>query len=166
LSDAAVNTTIEETLNNQTFTDDEILDATLDIEGVEVNSNGIEIIGLSVSIGDTTFNVGSILLTYQQISDLLPTTTIEYLFIFPRNPYTIMHNTTSPHAVAALNGELVTASFQQCQNTSEAVYLAKSHQLPVTLKQSLEIQAVVSILACLFILVLNIYILFYFIIKI
>jgi hypothetical protein len=112
----------------------------------------------SIILTDTTItsngvvtNVGTISVPILSILPFLPDTSIAYDVLL-NSDYTVMHNTTSPHAVGAFNGELLGAAFQKCFN-SDAQYLSKNHPLPQTLQQALEIKLILSFLASIFVLV-------------
>jgi ABC-type multidrug transport system ATPase subunit len=98
------------------------------------------------------------------IWDVLPFDTHNYLVPLPSR-YTIMHNTTSPHAIAAFNGELTQTAFRQCQQSkghtnnsqsevrshSQPKYLLRNHPLPVSLRQSIEQEVALAVLTSIFI---------------
>lgn len=122
----------------------------------------------------SAFNFQNIIL-WEDISSsdllpLLPSGVLHQTIGIP-NMYTILHNTTSPHGLAALQGQLIEANFQMCMNPTEPVpgasngsstpssdyqstqYLVKNHPLPITPEQTLFIQLILSLLASIFILV-------------
>lgn len=94
-------------------------------------------------------------------------TTTEYSI---PSSYTVMHNTSSTHAVAAWHGELIESIFQTCANHTTNIllnagapstmfpkgkikYVAKDHPLPITAQQALAIRVILSLLTAIFILV-------------
>jgi ABC-type multidrug transport system ATPase subunit len=99
---------------------------------------------------------------------LLPTSGETQTTIPIFSPYTILHNTSSPHAMNAWYGELVESAFQKCvvdstskvgsnsvnaDGTPSIRYLTKNHPLPITTQQSIEIRIILSLLTSIFILV-------------
>jgi len=77
---------------------------------------------------------------------------MEYLFAVP-SAYTILHNTSSAHGMAAYTGSLVAAAFEQCTGFTGSSYVSRNHPLPLTALQSLEIKVILSILTSLFMLI-------------
>ena len=76
----------------------------------------------------------------------------EYYFSIP-TVYTVLHNTTSNHGIAAYTGSLVAAAFERCSGVPGSSYVNRNHPLPLTTMQSLEIKVVLSILTSLFMLI-------------
>jgi hypothetical protein len=118
---------------------------------------------ISISNANLEFSDGTVLtisavditLTNATLASLLPSGTERY-FIPIDSPYTVMHNSSSPHAIASAFGELTAAAFQSCSPSSSAVapeYLVKNHPLPLTPLQSIEIRVILSLFASIFILV-------------
>jgi ABC-type Na+ transport system ATPase subunit NatA len=107
----------------------------------------VEINGNTVDLGDTTVSA-------DQFALFLPDGIGLYEFALP-SKYTVMHNTTSPHGIAAFYSELVATAFQECSPTAAAKtqYLVKNHPLPITTQQALEIKVVLALLTSIFILV-------------
>ena len=89
------------------------------------------------------------------------------------SPYTVMHNSSSPHAAAAFNGHLIATAFQVCSpdnsrgsfggsfsdsfsvstGDNSLQYLVKNHPLPITVEESIEVRVVLSLLVSIFIVV-------------
>jgi ABC-type multidrug transport system ATPase subunit len=66
----------------------------------------------------------------------------------------ILHNSSSPHAVAAFNQAFASYLFQSSCNSSSTARLASVNEpLPMTQQQSIEVQTVLSILAAIFLLI-------------
>ena len=121
------------------------------------------------------------------IFNLFPNDTQRYILPLP-SQYTILHNSTSPHAIAAFHGELIQSAYRQCQRsretysddyntissssrssggdsdfsdvyqqrrlkTSSIQYLIKNHPLPITLKDTIEIEVILALLTSIFIIV-------------
>ena len=85
--------------------------------------------------------------------NVLPSGSVVYNFNQP-SKYTIMHNSTSPHALPCFSGELVQSAYQMCSPYGAAsLYYAKNHPLPQTTKQALDIKVILSLLTSIFILV-------------
>jgi len=112
---------------------------------------------------NSTTNLGNVSIPIRTVLEqVLPTVKVAYPIVIP-TPYSILHNTTSPHSQAIYNGQLVASAFAQCSPvgaytaggyaTKSPVYLVKNHPLPVSIKQALETKIVLSVLASLFVLV-------------
>ena len=126
------------------------------------------------------------------IFNLFPNDTQSYILPLP-SQYTILHNSTSPHAIAAFHGELIQSAYRQCQKSKETYsddyntisssrssggssdsdfsdvyqqrrlktsslsssiqYLIKNHPLPITLKDTIEIEVILALLTSIFIIV-------------
>jgi len=66
----------------------------------------------------------------------------------------ILHNSSSPHAVAAFNQAYMEFMFKQCSSDpKQARLVSVNHPLPLTNQQSIEIQTTLSVLASLFLLI-------------
>lgn len=121
---------------------------------IEINRNGITLT-LSTNltgVPDVTQVVAWDDITFTTVAPFLPTSVQSYNFSLPA-AYSVLHNSTSPHALAAWHGELTEAAFQTCQNNAEAEYYTKNHPLPLTVDQSLQIKIILSLLTSVFILV-------------
>jgi hypothetical protein len=57
--------------------------------------------------------LGNLTLTTEQIQNALPDRTITYTLLIPAE-YSVMHNSSSPHGVAAFIEELNSAAFKVC----------------------------------------------------
>jgi ATP-binding cassette subfamily A (ABC1) protein 2 len=109
---------------------------------------------VTVTIQGVTLDGGNAVVPAAQFALFLPQGTGTYTIPLPSR-YTIMHNTTSPHGVAAFYSELVATAFRQCSPSAAAApqFLVKNHPLPVTTQAALEIKVVLAVLTALFILV-------------
>ena len=76
----------------------------------------------------------------------------DYLIKIP-NLYTVLHNTSSPHACAVFTGQLISSTFYQCSAKENANYVTRNFPLPVTISQAIEIKILLSVFASLFILI-------------
>lgn len=102
----------------------------------------------------------------------MPTGIVNYDNISLSSPYTILHNSSSPHAVAAWHGELVKAAYQTCysaipreishdqtvkyhalESSEPPTYYIKNHPLPITVQKSVQIRIILSLLTSIFVLV-------------
>jgi ABC-type multidrug transport system ATPase subunit len=120
------------------------------------------ILTLDIQNGNTTNQVqidetGSIVVTNEEVVALLPDGVQSYVFGLP-SPYTIMHNSSSPHAIALYHGQLMESSFRSCSPYAgipddPPQYLIKNHPLPLTRRQTLEIRVILALFTSLFILV-------------
>ncbi|GBG84246.1 hypothetical protein CBR_g38217 [Chara braunii] len=68
-------------------------------------------------------------------------------------PLTIMHNTSSDHALPAMLTELAQAQIRALRNDSKASLKVRSHPLPLTKNEALQIQTFLTVLAALFVLI-------------
>jgi ABC-type lipoprotein export system ATPase subunit len=118
------------------------------VDGLFVFSN------VQVTIGGTDISVGDITVSPANFVLLLPDTVSSYQFYIP-SAYTVMHNSTSPHGIAAFHGELTATAFRTCSPAASTApeYLIKNHPLPITVRQEIEIKVVLALLTSLFILV-------------
>jgi hypothetical protein len=64
-----------------------------------------------------------------------------------------MHNSTSPHAAAALRGELVSTAFASCLQNPGYDYNIRNHPMPPTARQSLTYRIILAIFTSIFILI-------------
>lgn len=69
-------------------------------------TDSIRLSGLALGINGTALRIGQVDLSVDLLVALLPDSVKEYAFALP-SAYTVMHNSTSPHAFAALRGELL-----------------------------------------------------------
>jgi len=68
--------------------------------------------------------------------------------------HSLLHNSSSAHAVAAFTQTLLQSAYQQCPSTSDmAKFTVSNHPLPLTVTQALEIKTILSLFASLFILI-------------
>ena len=69
------------------------------------------------------------------------------------SPFTVLHNTSSPHALPAFLGETARAQYRAMTNRPAAVYDVKNHPLPLSVRQQATVEVVLSVIASLFILI-------------
>ena len=68
--------------------------------------------------------------------------------------HSLLHNSSSPHAVAAFTQTLLQSMYNQCPGISDmAKFTITNHPLPLTVTQALEIKTILSLFASLFILI-------------
>ena len=158
--------------NNNITVINELLINDLLLSLIDFNHSTIKVMdkGLLITFvfQDTSLfnNDESVLLTWTVLSTnlilLLPTSGKTNTIIPIKSDYTILHNTSSPHALTAWYGELIETSFQRCvgigdeglnSEGKEIRYLTKNHPLPITSEKSIETQIVLSVLTSVFILV-------------
>ena len=65
----------------------------------------------------------------------------------------ILHNASSPHAVAAYYQHYLEFLFKRCTGRKSVRLVSQNHPLPLTTQQSLEIKTMLSVLASMFILI-------------
>mmetsp|Transcript_43917 Transcript_43917/g.64517 ORF Transcript_43917/g.64517 Transcript_43917/m.64517 type:complete len:2436 (+) Transcript_43917:98-7405(+) len=66
---------------------------------------------------------------------------------------TIMHNSSSPHAIAAFNHANMQYHYKGCSAEVDAKFDIVNHPLPLTSQQNIEVRSILSIFASLFILI-------------
>jgi hypothetical protein len=98
-------------------------------------------------LGDTPWN-----LTIDSLLSLLSNHTAEYTFPLDSKA-SILHNSSSPHAVAAFNQAYMEYLFATCKKSRTARLISVNEPLPMTTQQSIEVQTILSILAALFLLI-------------
>ena len=87
------------------------------------------------------------------VTGLLPSGIRAYDFALASTA-SILHNSSSPHGVAAFNQAYMEFLFKQCAtNPQKARLVSVNHPLPLTTQQSIEIQTTLSVLASLFLLI-------------
>ncbi|KAG5189428.1 ABC-2 family transporter protein-domain-containing protein, partial [Tribonema minus] len=59
----------------------------------------------------------------------------------------------SYHGLPGWLGQLTELKYRTCLNNEQASYTARTHPLPVTAQESIETQTILSVLACLFIII-------------
>lgn len=115
-------------------------------------NNTIIFTDVKLTVSNITFDLGNVSVDLTTFIQSLPGGN-SYFDVDVPTPYTIMHNTSSPHAINLWNGELTESVFQQCVSDPSARYYVKNHPLPITTLQALEYQIILSLLAAIFILV-------------
>jgi len=69
------------------------------------------------------------------------------------SPVSLLHNSSSPHAVAAFHQIFTEPLFQKCTSNERAKISAINHPLPLTSEKSTEIQVILSAVASFFLLI-------------
>ena len=65
----------------------------------------------------------------------------------------ILHNSSSPHAVAAFNQAYMEYLYGQCKSSSSARLISINEPLPLTTQQAIEVRTILSTVAALFLLI-------------
>ena len=107
-------------------------------------SNATETAGLNLTeiIEEITYNTSKILRGEK----------VSYEFNIT-SEVSILHNTSSPHAVAAYAQSYYNYLFMQCHNNTSTKLSAVNHPLPLTSRQSTEVRFYLSIFVSLFLLI-------------
>lgn len=170
------------TIQNQTVYKDDLIDfvdelifnntinGTLSLTNVTIEAtvdriiyvnDSIVLVDVTLIINNQSISIGNVTITIDQLISLLPIGIVNYVVYLP-SPYTVLHNSTSPHGIAAFMGETVAAAFQTCiegkqgyddVSSNPSSYFSYNHPLPLTARQNLENQVILSIFASLFILI-------------
>jgi len=90
-------------------------------------------------------------LEWDRLNSTLPSGEQTYFFQAEAES-SVLHNSSSPHAVAAFNQHYMDFVFKSCFGRSVRV-VSQNNPLPLTTQQTLEIKTILSILASLFILI-------------
>ncbi|CAN0193444.1 unnamed protein product [Ectocarpus sp. 12 AP-2014] len=114
---------------------------------------------LSVRVDNQTqdLDLGEVKLSVDDVLTALPPGTVRYdqgVLQPDRILTTVMFNSTAPHALPAWVGELTARTFQACATNrglegGQASYTVRSHPLPLTATESLEVQTMLSLLVSL-----------------
>merc|ERR1712125_154959 len=111
---------------------------------LRISSLRLETNNANVSLGENATIPLDVLLTSLSDSDV---------FNFQiNNDVSVMHNSTSAHAVAAFNQAHHEYQFMKCSNTQKRL-ISVNHPLPLTSQQSIEIRTMLSLFASLFLLI-------------
>ena len=112
----------------------------------------IEVLNVSaVSQNGVLFEGGSFNLSVATIEALLYGTDT-YAFHVD-SPASVLHNSSSPHAVSAFNQAYHNFAFKKCTGSPQSRLVSVNEPLPLTNQQSVETQTILSILAAFFILI-------------
>eukprot|EP01038_Epipyxis_sp_PR26KG_P012006 gene12006-16074_t len=112
-----------------------------------ITFNNVTINGVSIPI--------SISIPLVNVTNLLPNG-VQMYEINVQSKYTVMHNSTCAHGALAFGSELIQTAFKQCginNGYNPKYFKVNNHPLPITLKTSLEIKLILSILTALFLIV-------------
>lgn len=132
--------------------------STTDIPGLsdtvmsQVNNSNVNVSDWLSSI--SSFLQDAILTNSTMLNDVLPDGTETYILQVPTRA-SILHNASSPHAVAAFNQAFASHLYRSsCSASNSTVRLASVNEpLPMTQQQSIEVQTILSILAAIFLLI-------------
>ena len=134
----------------------EAKDITVDLGNVAIEFNNIWI---NTARGNFLAVDRQIPLTFplEGLQTLVPNndTSIQFQFEIPSKT-SLLHNSSSPHAVAAFNQAYMENRYKECLGETQSTttrLVSVNHPLPLTTKQSLEIKVMLSVLAGLFILI-------------
>jgi len=72
--------------------------------------------------------------------------------VYLKPKFSIMHNSSSPHGIAAFTQSLFNQIYRSCGSDSHGILSAKNHPLPLTTQQAIEVKLILSVLAILFLL--------------
>jgi hypothetical protein len=91
---------------------DILVDGSVQISSIQIVNGEVVLVGVTLEVNNVTLiNLGNLTLSAEELKGFLPNSTITYtLEIF--SPYSILHNASSPHGVAAFMGELNAAVLQ------------------------------------------------------
>jgi hypothetical protein len=113
----------------------------------------IEVYDLSITTGDTPLlylpgaNIN--LLENEILQSMIPSQNSVML----QARASILHNSTSPHAVAAFNQAYMEYIYGQCKSSGTSRLTSVNEPLPITTQQSIEVKTILSIVAALFLLI-------------
>jgi len=138
--------------DNGDFSVDGGVDGDISFDSLKVVDGDIVLVDLEVTFNNDTFDVGNVTISAADFNSLLPNETISYTTAIPTE-YSVLQNSTSPHAVGVFISELLSAAFIACTGDNTASYSLRNHPLPLTIEQAIEIQVILSVLASLFILI-------------
>ena len=88
----------------------------------------------------------------EDLDSLLPEANGTLFMELPSNA-SVLHNASSPHAVAAFNQAYTEYLFKECSRNPDATLTSINHPLPLTTQQTVEIRTILSVLASMFILI-------------
>jgi len=120
--------------------------------GTQINMINLTLTFTDGVTGDNVYNLGNITFspkTIEQFSSLLPKGNASYDFERVSS-VTILHNSTSPHAVAAYNQAYNEFLFKKCTQDDDAELAIINHPLPLSRKQSAEAKIKLSLVVLIF----------------
>ena len=115
---------------------------TIALSGVRIESPSAVLFGQNSSL---SFNF-----SVADLQNSLPDGAVDYTFGIETKA-SILHNASSPHAVAAFNQAFVQYLFGTCSNNTGLVSINKP--LPLTTAQTIEVKTILSVFASMFILI-------------
>ena len=120
-----------------------ITSMTLSLSGLSVQTSNETLL----NIGDADFN-----LSVGDLASIAQDGTMEITFQISTRA-SILHNSSSPHAVAAFNQAYSEYLYGTCKANTRARLISVNEPLPLTTQQSIEVKTILSILATLFLLI-------------
>ena len=127
-------------------------DSEFSYDSIKVVDGDIVLVGVELVFNNNTFSIGNVTIAAEDVNSFLPNSTISYATVI-RTEYSVLQNSTSPHAVGVFISELMSAAFSACTGDESASYSLRNHPLPLTIEQAIEIRVILSVLASLFILI-------------
>ena len=122
-------------------------------DSIKIVNGDIVLVGVEIVLNNNTIDLGNVTIDQETLALLLPNETITYNTQVATD-YSVLQNSTSPHAVGVFISELVTAAFVNCRGgDASTFYSLRNHPLPLTIEQAIEIQVILSVLASLFIII-------------
>jgi ABC-type multidrug transport system ATPase subunit len=127
--------------------------ATVDFSSRKVKVKGISIETMSEVLVDNETLEADLLRLLNVADALLPSDSNTFVLAFSSD-VSILHNSSSPHAVGAFNQAYMEYLYKQCtENPLTSRLVSVNHPLPVTEQQAIEIKVILSILSSLFLLI-------------
>ena len=121
----------------------------IDPSSLTLSLSGIRLESLSDLFIDTE-NI-TVQVPINGMMDMLSNDTMEFRVQVEGD--TVLHNTSSPHAVAAFNQAYMEQLYGTCTAKQFAKLVSVNEPLPLTTQQSLEVRTILSVLAALFLLI-------------
>jgi hypothetical protein len=100
-------------------------------------------------LGEDSFSLN---VSLDDLREIAPQENTTYNTEIPTDA-SILHNASSPHAVAAFNQAFAESLFKQCTGKSSARLISENHPLPLTTQQNIEVKTALSVLAVMFVLI-------------
>jgi ABC-type multidrug transport system ATPase subunit len=121
-----------------------------DVPSMTLSLSGLSVQTLNqtlLDIEDADFNI-----SIGDLASIAPDGTLEVTFQISTKA-SILHNSSSPHAVAAFNQAYSEYMYGTCKANTRARLISINEPLPLTTQQSIEVKFILSILATLFLLI-------------
>lgn len=132
---------------------DGFLNLNLSAIDVDLNNLSIEVKDFEISTGRESFEITSFVtprITDETLEAMLLIRNITWQY---RSSASVLHNTTSPHAVAVFNQAYAEHLYSLCSERPRSRLVSVNDPLPLTTQQSIEIRTILSVLAALFLLI-------------